>query len=160
MNARNVIVNIVNKLPGIRYKELQRVINMPNGTLSYHIDVLSKEGIVRIRRDAGSTRLFPVNVDDYTAEVISILKDEVRLNIVKYLLKHRAATYQELHKTIKRSFSTLSWHLEKLANADIIIVKNAIGMKEYYLRDPEFIKDIIDKYLDVVDNFIDIWSEL
>lgn len=160
MNARNVIVNIVNKLPGIRYKELQRVTKMPNGTLSYHIDMLSKEGIVRVRRDAGSTRLFPVTLDDRTAEIISILKDEARLNIVKYILKHRSATYQELHKAVKRSFSTLTWHLEKLLNTDIITVKNTIGMKEYHLKDPEYIKEIIDKHIDEVDIFIDLWSEL
>jgi predicted transcriptional regulator len=159
MNARNIITNIVNKIPGIRYKELQRVTKMPNGTLSYHIDMLMKDGIVMVRRDAGSTRLFPVTMDEYTAEIISLLKDDIRLRIVKRLLKG-SATYQELHKLVNRSFSTLSWHLGKLIDANIVYVKNIIGMNEYYIRDPELINNIIEEHLDIVDNFIDTWGEL
>ncbi len=159
MNSRSIIINIVNKIPGIRYKELQRVTKMPNGTLSYHIDMLTKDGIVRVRRDAGSTRLFPVTMDEYTAEIISLLKDDIRLKIVKHLLKG-SATYQELHKVVNRSFSTLTWHLDKLINANVVYVKNTIGINEYYIRDPELINDIIKEHLDIVDNFIDTWSEL
>ncbi len=158
MNSRNII-SIVNKVPGIRYKELQRVTKMPNGTLSYHIDTLMKDGVIKVKRDAGSTRLFPINMDEYTAEVISLLKDDVRLKIVKHLLK-RSATYQELHRVVNRSFSTLTWHLDKLINADVIYVENDIGMNEYHIRDPELINDIIKKHIDIVDNFIDLWSEL
>lgn len=159
MNAKNIILNVVNRVPGIRYKELQRVTKMTNGTLSYHIDMLTRDGIVNVRRDAGSTRLFPVTIDEYTANIISLLKDDIRLKIVKHLLM-KSATYQELHKVTNRSFSTLTWHLDKLINADIIDVRNSIGMNEYHLKDPELINNIIKKHLDVVDNFIDLWGEL
>lgn len=160
MNGRDIIIDIVNKIPGIRYKELQRVIMMPNGTLSYYIDMLMRDGAVIVRRDACSTRLFPIGMDEHITEIISLLKDNTRLKIVKYLLKHRSATYQELQKAVSKSSSTLAWHLDKLISAGIVIVKNTIGMNEYYIRDPELIDDIVKKHLDVIDNFVDLWSKL
>ncbi len=160
MNNRDAIIDIINKIPGIRYKELQRVTNMPNGTLSYHIYMLEKEGLIKVKRDPKSTRLLPIIIDDYTSEVLSLLRDEIRLKIVKYLLKHGSATYMELYSIANRSFSTLTWHLNKLIDANIIVVSNNTGMKEYSLRDRDRLEKIVKNYFDAVDNFIDTWSQL
>ncbi len=157
----HIIINIINIMPGIRYKELQRITKMPNGTLSYHLETLQKGGLIRIRRDGGSTRIFPLSLDEYTAEIISIIKDNTRLKIIKYLLKHRSATYQELHSIAGKSFSTLSWHLDKLINNNIIKVSNYIGLNEYSLLEPEFIEEIIDMIdNNITDSFIDLWQKL
>ncbi len=160
MNSK-MILSIINILPGIRYKELQRITKMPNGTLSYHLEGLERKGLIRIRRDNGSTRIFPLMCDDYAIEIISIIKDSTRLKIIKYLLKHKSATYQELHKVTGKSFSTLSWHLDKLIDNEIIDVNNHIGINEYSLKEPEIIEEIV-KMIDknVTDNFIDLWNEL
>ncbi len=158
MNAKDLIISIVSKIPGIRYKELQRMIKMPNGTLSYHIDILSKQGCVRVMRDSGSTRLFPIDIDEHKASIIGILRDGVRLRIVKYLLKHDKASFNELYKIANRSCSTLSWHLDRLIDANIIKVTNTTGMNEYSLKDKDLISYIIARYLDEVDNFIELWD--
>ncbi len=160
MNSK-IILSIINILPGIRYKELQRITKMPNGTLSYHLEGLERKGLIRIRRDNGSTRIFPLTFDDYAIEIISIIKDSTRLKIIKYLLKHKSATYQELHNATGKSFSTLSWHLDKLIDNEIIKVNNYIGINEYSLKEPEIIEEIV-KIIDknVTDNFIDLWNEL
>ncbi|MEM2856495.1 MAG: winged helix-turn-helix transcriptional regulator [Candidatus Nitrosocaldaceae archaeon] len=154
------LINIINIMPGIRYKELQRITKMANGTLSYNIDILEKNGALKIKRDAGATRLYPITMDENTINIISILRDESRLKIVKYLLKKKYATYPELQKVIKKSFSTLTWHLDKMIDAGIISVNNTIGMNEYNIINESLISDIIKKYIDIVNNFIDVWSTL
>lgn len=154
------LMKIVNIMPGIRYKELQRITKMANGTLSYNIDILEKNGILKIKRDAGATRLYPITMDEDTINIISILRDESRLKIVKHLLKKKYATYPELQKVIKKSFSTLTWHLDKMIDAGIISVNNTIGMNEYSIINEPLISDIIKKHIDIVDNFIDVWSTL
>ena len=42
------IVDILEKSPGIHFRELQRRLDAANGTLRHHLDILTKEGVVTI----------------------------------------------------------------------------------------------------------------
>ena len=72
----------IDKNPGIRYRELLRLINSSNGVLSYHINRLEKMDLVIVERRARMTRLFPRNIsNEILLSKDTIWETEQRWNI-------------------------------------------------------------------------------
>ena len=68
-------------------------------------------------------------------------------------------------KYLKKSPSTVSWHLSRLKEAGIIIVKKKDSVNIYLLAiDPQSLQELLDRYkitsMDkIVDNYIDILDD-
>ena len=51
---RSTILRIINSFPGIRYRDILRITNLNNGTLSHHLSILEKRSIIKIGRTENS----------------------------------------------------------------------------------------------------------
>ena len=95
--------------PGIRYRELLRLINSSNGVLSYHINKLEKMELVNVDRKSRITRFFPRNISN---------------EIMKLLYESGPVSQSEIVKYTRKSASTISWYMKKLLGENIICIKN------------------------------------
>ncbi len=48
VDKRKLLLKIINLSPGIRYRELLRITNLNNGTLSHHLTTLEKSSIIKV----------------------------------------------------------------------------------------------------------------
>ena len=93
------------------------------------------------------------------------MRDENIKKIALVLLTKRKVTNKRLAKLLELSPSTISFHLKKLEEADLIIKKQEGRKTLFGLTDKKKIKDILlaheKSFVDgLVDNFIDIWGKL
>jgi DNA-binding transcriptional ArsR family regulator len=113
--------------PGIRYRELLRLINSSNGVLSYHINKLEKMELVNVDRKSRITRFFPRNISDEIMALLGILRNQTSYEIMKLLYESGPVSQSEIVKYTRKSASTISWYIKKLLGDNIIYIRNKQG---------------------------------
>ena len=114
----------IDKNPGIRYRELLRLINSSNGVLSYHIDRLEKMDLVIVERRARMTRFFPRNISNEIMGVMGFLRNQTSYEIIKLLHDRGPTSQQEIINYTRKAASTISWHMKKLLDDNIVCIKD------------------------------------
>lgn len=113
----------IDENPGIRYRELLRLINSSNGVLSYHINRLEKMNLVIVER-ARMTRFFPRNISNEIMGVMGFLRNQTSYEIIKLLHDRGPTSQQEIINYTKKAASTISWHMKKLLDDNIVCIKD------------------------------------
>jgi len=76
------LINIIEKNPGIRYRELLRLTNLSNGVLTYHLTELSGSNIINVERRRGVTRYYSVQISSEESRVISHIRNVISRKIL------------------------------------------------------------------------------
>lgn len=113
----------IDENPGIRYRELMRLIKFPNGVLSYHIDKLEKMDLVNVERKSKITRFFPRNISNDIMGILGNLRSQTSYEIIKLLYEKGPISQQEIIKNTRKAASTISWQMKKLLDDNIICIK-------------------------------------
>ena len=163
---RETIKKIIIDYPGIRYKELIRMTGVSHGVLSYHLHILEySKQLKKFRVNNRITRYYPYTTDKNTLKILGFLRRKTTKEIIIYILKNSTCSFHDLVKYLKKSPSTVSWHLNRLKEAGIIIVKKKNAVNIYLLAiDPQSLQELLDRYkitsMDkIVDNYIDILDD-
>jgi predicted transcriptional regulator len=114
----------INENPGIRYRELLRLINSSNGVLSYHINKMERMELLNVSRRARITRFFPRNISNEIMGILGYLRNQTSYEIIKLLYERGPISQQEIIKYTKRAASTVSWHMKKLLEDNIVCIKD------------------------------------
>jgi DNA-binding transcriptional ArsR family regulator len=166
----------IDENPGIRYRELLRMINSSNGVLSYHINRLEKMELVNVERRSRMTRLFPRNISNDITGLMGFLRNQTSYEIIKLLHDRGPISQQEIMKHTRKAASTISWHMKKLMQDNIVCIKdkNTIfdegisgGIKIqhkkvnlYDLINRNIVNGLIYKTNNYIDNSINSYSEI
>lgn len=186
-NASEYLTNTLPKLeqelllcidenPGIRYRELMRLIKFPNGVLSYHIDKLEKMDLVNVERKSRITRFFPRNISNDIMGILGNLRSQTSYEIIKLLYEKGPISQQEIIKNTRKAASTISWQMKKLLDDNIICIKikdfnydenkdlgsNIQGKKTklYDLLNRNLVNDLFYKTNKYIDSVVTNYSEI
>ena len=156
-----IVLEIQNN-PGIRFRELMKMVGVTNGIMSYYIHKLEKTGIIFVQRQAGIARLFTNDINSSEINLIQYLRTSTTKKIMVSLLAEDHLTFKQITETIQMSPSTTSFYLKKLAISKIVNVSGSFP-KVYSLSMKEKISNLIVLYHpDIVDsasaNLADIFS--
>ncbi|HVZ12203.1 MAG TPA: metalloregulator ArsR/SmtB family transcription factor [Patescibacteria group bacterium] len=77
---------------------------------------------------------------DPTLKIFKALSDETRLQIVRDLMNGHSGVCPEIQKSISKSQPTLSHHIGKLVEADVLI-ESKTGVNCHYKVNTKFLKD-------------------
>lgn len=165
--VRNQIYNLVKSSPGLHFRELKRQTDLAIGSLQYHLDILEKFNFIKTKRKGKFVRYFPFAFEENVEEerLLALLRDNNIKKICLVLLTKRRVTNKRLAKLLELSPSTVSFHLKKLQEAELIR-KKQMGRKTIFeLTDKRKIKEILlgyeKSFLEgLVDNFVEIWEKL
>lgn len=146
MDRNTLIAQLVEKNPGIKFREIMRETGMKNGVLEYYANKLEREGVVKVDRKPGQTRFFPPSIVEGDILMIKNLRQETPRQILVALLRFEMLTFSELVKNVRKSPSTISLYLTQLKNEGIVENK-IINLKRYHqVKDMEKLRIMIDKY--------------
>jgi predicted transcriptional regulator len=166
-DVRGEIYDFIIKNPGIRYRELIRLVGVSNGVLTYHLGMLEKFGEIRVERMSNKrvTRYFTVNIPREDSNIISCFKSKVIRNIVFFVLNNDLCTFNELVDHTCKAPSTISWHIKKLREAGILRIIHGNDRILYSLTDKATINRILLEYQEtftdqVIDNYADMIEKL
>ena len=146
LDRREVVLEIIEKNPGIRFNEIMRISNIRNGTLSHYVKKLEEEKSIELERTPRVTRLYPAGIREKEAKICKYLTMDSQKKIILFLLKKKTATSQEIREYIEKSPSVVSVNLNELFREKIVEKKYDIPSNKYSLKNPEQIKGILGEY--------------
>lgn len=132
------ILRCVQRFPGVHLRSIERRTGLPLGQVLYHLDRLERMGLVASVRDAGFRRFY-ANGDVGRAEkkYIAALRHDVPRHVVLLLLDHPGSTHKELQARLDVAGSTLSFHLQRLVEAGVLVREPEGTANRYRLVEPE-----------------------
>lgn len=143
--ARRRIYAYVTSHPGAYLREIQRALDAPMGSLEYHLDQLEKAGLVAIEQDANK-RFFPARTSAEDVRLLSLLRREALRRIVSILLETGTCTHKELVARTSYPPSTVTFHVAKLVEAELVDRERDGRETRLTLRDPKQIHALLVRY--------------
>ena len=165
------LITIIEKNPGIRYRELLRLTNLSNGVLTYHLAELAGSNIINVDRRRGVTRYYSVQISSEESRVISHIRNVISRKILLLIIERGSCTLSEIAVLTNKAPSTISWYLQRLLDANIIKKKSTSSDGVYYksrfyeVVNKILVLDMLTKYVEspfekVVSNYSEIVEEL
>ena len=170
---RGLVIDSIEKYPGLRFFELKKQTGLVNGVLQHHLNMHKKLKNIKIEYDNSTPRFYPMDIDAKTSILLKRLRQSTTSKIIKLLVKNDCCTFAQLVKYVKKSPGTISVYKNKLL-ADGIIVGNtnecehcleSYNKIKYRLTDAEHTKLIVSEYgknslRKTVDNLSDVFLAL
>jgi len=131
LETRKQIFNLISENPGLNISKIAEILNIETSLTIYHLRYLLKNDLINIVKERGYTRCYikgEVGVED--KKILSILRQELPLKIVLFLLKNPFSKHKDILGFLDVAPSTLSYHLKKLMDkgiVDVHFVENGVG---------------------------------
>jgi len=121
LKIRQEIYNYILENPSSYLREISRNMNIPKTTLKYHLDYLEKHNLITPKLEDKYKRYYVKDkLGQREKELLNLLRQEVPRNIILYLIFHIVCSQIELSKALGKHPSTISFHLKKLRDLEII----------------------------------------
>lgn len=167
--TRRKIHDLIAKNPGLYLSKIAEMLNMRTSLAEYHLLYLEKNNIIiAIKEEGGYYKRFYIKEHGLgirDKRILALLQHESLLKIVLILIKNPRIKHKELSETLGISPSTLSHHLARLVDNEILETHSYGREKGYALKDKDEILRIIKKYelhielRFVIDAFKEMWED-
>ena len=166
LETRQRVYDIVSENPGLHLSKIAEMLDMSVSLAEYHLLHIEKNHQIMVVKGVGGyyKRYYmrDSEVGTNEAKILAVLRQEILLKIVIMLWKKPNLQHKELLKKFDISPSTLSYHINKLIENDIVDKISYGAEKGYSLKNEKEIIWIIRRYkLDKsLDRFKDMWEDL
>jgi len=162
LETRRNIFDILKKNPGLHLSKIAQTLKLRVSLVEYHLRYLEKHGLVQSDKHTGYNRYFVIGeVKSIKKKNFSILRQKTLLKIVLFLLKKRSAKHKEILNQMDISPATLSYHLKRLINDNILVVDKQGTSRVYRIKNSEELIMWLIKYkpYNLLDGFNEIWVD-
>ena len=163
LDARRRIYRHIETHPGVHMRQLARDLTMPLGTLEYHLHHMESAGLLSTREE-GRFKAYFTNemMDRRDKDILYWLRQRIPRRISTALLLNPGWTHRDLIQDVGVGASTVTFHLKKLLNSQIVREERHGRMKRYWVVDPERVANVLIRYRqsfldDLVDRFAEAW---
>jgi predicted transcriptional regulator len=163
--SRRAIYQEIADTPGVHFRALLDELDYAQGTLQYHLRWLADEGVVEVSDDGQYTRYYPAGAefDEGDRAVMNALRREYSRRILAHLVTVGPLSTTALSERLGKARSTVSWHLSKLSDADLVRKERDGRSVVYEVSDPDRVaylytihrRSFTDK---VVDRLLGLWD--
>jgi DNA-binding transcriptional ArsR family regulator len=166
LDARRHIYEYILATPGTHLRGVHRAVALPFGQVLYHLNYLEKLDLVVVKKDGKFSRYFVKNlIGRKEKDVISVLRHEVPRTISILLLFRKEMSHKQILEHVGVSPSTLSFHLAKMVDAEVV-AREARGRESIYrlVEEQTVTKTIIRHQAsfrcDIIDRFCHVYESL
>ena len=147
MTERNSqILQIIEKNPGIQFREIMRSSGLKNGVLSHYLGKLEKNGIIKVIRGPRQTRFYPPRITEDESIIIKALRKQTPRDLLLALIKEDGLEFSQLVKEVKKSPSTVSLYLSQLVEDGLVEIRLVSLKKRYHVKSRDLIDKLIEDY--------------
>jgi len=140
------IQQIIEKNPGIQFREIMRSSGLKNGVLSHYLAKLEKNGIIKVIRGPRQARFFPPQITEDESIVIKALRKQTPRDLLLALIKEDGLEFAQLVKEVKKSPSTVSLYLSQIVEDGLVEIRLVALKKRYYIKARDLIDKLIEDY--------------
>jgi len=148
------IVDIIETNPGIKFSEIMRETGLKNGVLSYQLRKLEESGSVKTERTPGTTRYYPLGMNDEESVVVKYLRQNTFRSIIILLCENPLLSFRNIVELSKFSSSSVSNTLSKLVSEGIVNMEFEKRKKLYRIDNKNIIKKMINGCNDTLHDVI------
>lgn len=166
LETRRLLYRYVEQNPGMHLRGVQRALDMPLGTVEYHLHQMEKAGLL-VSRDDGRFKAFFVKegLDRRDKDVLYYVRQENPRRIMIHLLENPGASHAQVVKALPVGASTVSFHLSKLVKAQLVREERQGRSKSFFVVDEQRVAGVLVRYRksfldDLVDRFASSWLGL
>lgn len=117
--TRARIHDLVSEAPGRTLTELSEALDTPLSTVRHHVKILERERVVVSRKLRGNRRLYPLGAEN--EELAAALREESSAAVLETLHEQGRATVGDVVDRVEKSYSTVSYHLSRLADEGLVV---------------------------------------
>lgn len=148
-------------------REIGRNLDLAIGDIQYQLNALEKAGYVVFKRMGIYKRFFPSKMfGERQKDIVGLLSQETPRKILLLLLKKPGSSHGEVAKFAKVSAPTITWHMKRLIDAELVEgCREGRNMKYYINGSDGDIEKFMKNYQPMfwekwADRFTDVWLEL
>ncbi len=133
---RKKIIKCILNDPGIHHNELLRQCDLQKGQLQWHLNVLLNNKIIHKEKFGQYSLYFPSLNEIEKAEgfINGIAKSDNTTKIYEIIKKKPGITSSEISDEIQIARNTVKYHIDKLSNNNLIVLKKSGRKKKLYLK--------------------------
>jgi predicted transcriptional regulator len=130
---RNKIIESILEDPGIHYNELLRKTELSPGNLAWHLDILETYKIIGKKRVGKYLVYFPYYQKNPISNInLKLQKSELTLKILEMIESDPGTYNNEISKKLDVDHKTVSYHVDKLKDLDLVYSKKDGRKKTLY----------------------------
>ena len=157
--AQRILYFIQNN-PGCHLRKIKEMMHISMGTAQYQLDRLDKMGRITSTRTGLYKHYFPVGVfQDHEKEILQILSQETAREILMIIIEQQAPTQTDIVNSIHISAASVSWHIKRLIEFNLVEEIKEGKFKRYQLHNrkvsSKFISTLMRNYYPAI---WDKWS--
>ena len=147
MTDRNLqLQEIIEKNPGIQFREIMRISGLKNGVLSHYLGKLEKNGIIKVMRGPRQTRFYSPKITEEQSIAIKALRKQTPRDLLLALVKQDGLEFSDLVKKVGKSPSTVSLYLSQIVQDGLVEIKLEKLHKKYYIKSRHLVDQLIEDY--------------
>lgn len=133
--TRQAVLDCIVRSPGIHKSELQRQLGLGWGTVSYHLDVLRRDGRVKMMERGRQVALFATDVPDEHMRWLAALRSDVPNGILHHLAQRPQARIEEMVVDLGLPRRIVRRHLRDLAQQGLVSEPQGLLRNRFSLED-------------------------
>ena len=163
LEIRRKIYDLIAKNPGLHAKKIAELLSIKGQLADYHLLYLERREVITTIKEEGYRRYYikgKLGIKDRRR--IAILRQEIPLRIVLFLLKNPDSKHGEILENLDITKSTLTYHIKKLVKHGIISEHPFGKDKRYRVINEKEIYELLIRYKPYtrIGSFKDTWVDL
>ena len=138
------ILEFVIDNPSSHLRKIKTNLGYSMGTVQYHLTMLEKERKIKFIKTKFYKNYYSINESD--EKILSVLNLNSPRSIVMYLIQYGSATHKDIANGTGLSSSTVSWHMKRLIEFQVVQTEYSGKYTIYSLIDRNKVLNNINKY--------------
>ncbi len=146
MTRASLLKDIIEKNPGIQFRELMRHTGLKNGVLDHHLTKLEQRNMIKAVRGPRQIRFYVPDITEEESVAIKALRKETPRVILFALMYEDGQEFSQLVQKAKKSQSTVSFYLTQLVSDELVYIKRIEFKKRYYIKSRDLVSRLVEEY--------------
>ncbi|NHJ13821.1 MAG: winged helix-turn-helix transcriptional regulator [Candidatus Thorarchaeota archaeon] len=131
---RRDLYQVLCENPGTYLLELVEMLESPLGTLTWHLRILEREGLVKSIKFAGKRLYYPRMLRSQEAEMAYLtMRSDTAKQIFAYVVNNPGCYQEEMAATLGVHHDTVRWHVSRMEEVGLIRVERDGRKKKHFL---------------------------
>jgi DNA-binding transcriptional ArsR family regulator len=126
---RSRIIDLIGRSPGIHFRELSRELDLKQGVLSYHMNILEEHEIIKSIQDGNLRRFYLFN--DKIEPKVTL--SEIQERMIGIIYEQPGISQSSISKKMGKSKALINYHIRILQNTGLINIEKESGITKCYI---------------------------